>query len=464
MNKPHIARPLRRILIANRGAVAARVIRAAHKLGLEAVAVYSTADEFLPYLKEADLSICIGDGPAAQSYLNQDAVLQAALESGADAIHPGYGFLSENAQFAERVESAGLCFIGPSPRWIRELGHKTTARELMQQHGMPMTKSSRLLPDDVASVIAVANDMGYPLMLKPANGGGGIGMLPVRHADEVAGALRQAGSVASKAFGSAQLYFETLIESPRHIEFQFLADRYGNVRCLHERDCSIQRRNQKVLEEANAPHIPRAEAERMGQRLESILSGVGYDVIGTVEMLYTPGTGFTFLEVNTRLQVEHAVTEEVTGIDIVAAQIRLAAGEPLNTVLPAQIQCHGHSIEARIYAEDPVRFFPSPGMLTSFEPPRAPGIRVETGYCAGTRVSTFYDPMIAKVIAHGENRSQAIARLACALKAFHIGGVKTNIPFVLRILEDEEFVAARLHTQLGSLIATNPSKAATAVA
>ena len=453
---------VRRILVANRGAVAARVIRAAHRLGIEAVAVHSVADEHLPYLQEADATICIGEGPALQSYLNQDAVLRAAKECGADAIHPGYGFLSENADFAEKVAAAGLSFIGPSPRWIRELGHKTAARALMQQHGMPMTQSSALLPDDVEAVTAIADAMGYPLMLKPANGGGGIGMLPVRHRDEVAGAWRQAQSTATKAFGNAQLYFETLIEQPRHIEFQFLADRYGNVRCLFERDCSVQRRHQKVIEEATAPGIAREAVEQMAARLENILSGIGYDVIGTVEMLYTPSTGFTFLEVNTRLQVEHAVTEQVTGIDIVAAQIRLAAGERLDAVLPAQIACTGHAIEARIYAEDPVRFFPSPGVMTTFEKPTGEGIRVETGYGEGSRISTFYDPMIAKVIAHAEDRESAIARLRDALQAFHVSGVKTNIPFVLRILDDEDFRAARLHTQLGTAIAARKPEAAVA--
>ena len=450
---------VRRILVANRGAVAARVIRAAHRLGIEAVAVHSVADEHLPYLQEADATICIGEGPALQSYLNQDAVLRAAQECGADAIHPGYGFLSENAEFAEKVEAAGLCFIGPSPRWIRELGHKTAAREIMQQNGMPMTQSSALLPDDVQAVTAIADAMGYPLMLKPANGGGGIGMLPVRHRDEVAGAWRQAQSTATKAFGNAQLYFETLIEQPRHIEFQFLADRYGNVRCLFERDCSVQRRHQKVVEEATAPGIAREAVEQMAARLENILSDIGYDVIGTVEMLYTPSTGFTFLEVNTRLQVEHAVTEQVTGIDIVAAQIRLAAGERLDAVLPAQIAWKGHAIEARIYAEDPVRFFPSPGVMSTFVKPTGEGIRVETGYGEGSRISTFYDPMIAKVIAHAADRESAIARLRDALQSFHVSGVKTNIPFVLRILDDEDFRAARLHTQLGAAIAARKPEA-----
>ena len=249
----HKERQIRRVLIANRGAVAARVIRAVHQLGMEAVAIYSAVDEHLPYLNQADAIVCVGDGPAAASYLNQEAVLRAALESRADAVHPGYGFLSENPEFAERVEAAGLCFIGPSPRWIRELGHKTAARELMQRHGMPMTRSSPLLPGDAERVAEIAEAMGYPLMLKPANGGGGIGILPVRSRDELALALRQAQSTTTKAFGETQLYFETLLESPRHIEFQFLADRHGKVRCLYERDCSVQRRNQKVVEEATAP-------------------------------------------------------------------------------------------------------------------------------------------------------------------------------------------------------------------
>lgn len=462
MSRPHSVRPLRRILVANRGAVAARVIRAAHRLGLEAVAVYSAADADLPYLRQADAAICIGEGPAAQSYLDPQAVLEAAARSGADAIHPGYGFLSENAEFAQSVEAAGLCFIGPSPHWIRELGHKTAARALMQQHGMPMTQSSALLPAELDAVMEIADAMGYPLMLKPANGGGGIGMQPVRSRAQVANALRQASSTATKAFGSAQLYFETLLDKPRHIEFQFLADRYGAVRCLYERDCSVQRRNQKVVEEAPAAGIDRAEIEQMARRLESILGAIGYDVIGTVEMLYAPQTGFTFLEVNTRLQVEHAVTEEVTGIDIVAAQIRLAAGAPLDQVLPERVECTGHAIEARIYAEDPVRFFPSPGILDRFELPQEEGVRVESGYCAGARISTFYDPMIAKVIARGADRASAIRRLRGALQKLVVTGVKTNIPFVLRILDDEEFLAARLHTQLGALIASGRPQPAAA--
>ncbi|KRB67985.1 acetyl-CoA carboxylase biotin carboxylase subunit [Noviherbaspirillum sp. Root189] len=443
---------MRRILVANRGAVAARVIRAVHALGLQAVAVYSDADAGMPYLTDADAAMHIGEAAPMASYLNQDAILAAAAKAGADAIHPGYGFLSENAGFAERVERAEMCFIGPSSHWIRDLGQKTHARELMAEYGMPMTRASRVLDDDPAAVAAVAREMGYPLLLKPGNGGGGIGMLPVRNEEEVEAVWNRARSVASKSFGSAQLYFEHLLEQPRHIEFQFLADRYGGVRCLFERDCSTQRRHQKVLEEAPAPALPREQLDAMAAQLQDILGRIGYDIIGTVEMLYTPERGFSFLEVNTRLQVEHAVTEEVTGIDIVAAQIRLARGERINDVLPATPALSGHAIEARVYAEDPVRFFPSPGLLEQFDVPSGLGIRIETGYAEGCRVSSYYDPMLAKVIASGADRPQAIARLVAALDACSVRGVKTNIPFIQRVLASRDFRDGAVHTGLAESV------------
>lgn len=443
---------MKRILIANRGAVAARVIRAAQKLGLETVAVYSKADEGMPYLSQANTAIYIGDAAPIASYLNQRAVLEAAVRTGADAIHPGYGFLSENADFAEAVEQSGISFIGPSARWIRALGQKTRARELMAECGMPMTEASPVLPDDFSQVDLLARAMGFPLLLKPANGGGGIGMMPVSSHAHLEDAWNRARSVASKSFGSAQLYFEHLLQRPRHIEFQFLADRTGGVRCLFERDCSVQRRHQKVIEEAPAPLLSRDLLDAMSKHLEDILQRIGYDIIGTVEMLYTPERGFTFLEVNTRLQVEHAVTEEVTGIDIVAAQILLTQGASVDTVLPRRPQLYGHAIEARIYAEDPVRFLPSPGVLTQFDLPSGDGIRVETGYATGCRVTSYYDPMIAKVIARGDSREQAIQRLACALDAFSITGVKTNIPFIQRVLTSTEFSAGSTHTGLAEII------------
>ncbi|WP_420994037.1 acetyl-CoA carboxylase biotin carboxylase subunit [Cupriavidus sp. 30B13] len=453
-------RPLRRVLVANRGAVAARVIRALRGLGLESVAVYSDADAGLPYLREADMALRIGEAPPLQSYLDQDKLLEAARASGADAVHPGYGFLSENAAFAERVEAAGLCFIGPSPRWIRRLGHKTEARAFMAAQGMPLAPSSAVLPDDMATVAEAAARIGYPVLIKPAGGGGGIGMVPVRDAAGLAAAWAQARSVAQRSFGQAELYLEKLVEQPRHIEFQVLADRHGGVRILWERDCSVQRRHQKVIEEARAHGLDRAEVEAMAAQLAALLSAIGYDVIGTVEMLHTPATGFVFLEMNTRLQVEHAVTEQITGIDIVAAQLRLARGERIDAVLPQAaggiVPARGHAIEARVYAEDPVRFFPSPGPLDVFRPPRMEGVRVETGYAEGGRVTPYYDPMLAKVIATGADRGEAIATLRAALEAFAVAGVKTNIPFILRVLAHADFAAGRIDTALAQRVLAAP--------
>ncbi|NUA29319.1 acetyl-CoA carboxylase biotin carboxylase subunit [Cupriavidus basilensis] len=451
-------RPLRRVLVANRGAVAARIIRALRGLGLESVAVYSDADAGLPYLREADAALRLGEAPPLASYLDQDKLLEAARASGADAVHPGYGFLSENAAFAERVEAAGLCFIGPSPHWIRRLGHKTEARAFMAAQGMPLAPSSEVLPDDMDTVAAAAQGIGYPVLIKPAGGGGGIGMVPVRDAAGLAAAWQQARSVAQRSFGQAELYLEKLVEQPRHIEFQVLADRHGGVRILWERDCSVQRRHQKVIEEARAHGLDRAEVQAMAAKLSALLSGIGYDVIGTVEMLHTPATGFVFLEMNTRLQVEHAVTEQITGVDIVAAQIRLARGERIDDVLPGGlVPAQGHAIEARVYAEDPVRFFPSPGPLEVFRPPQGAGIRVETGYAEGARVTPYYDPMLAKVIATGADRGEAIATLRAALRDFAVAGVKTNIPFILRVLAHPDFLAGRIDTALVQRVLATPA-------
>lgn len=441
-------RTLKRVLVANRGAIAGRVIRALRQLEIESVAVYSEADKDLPYLQDADTAVCIGPASPMHSYLNQRALLDAAMQSGADGVHPGYGFLSENADFAEKIEDAGLCFIGPSPRFIRMLGHKTQARDAMRLHGMPMVQSSEVLGDDMDHVRSVALALGFPLLIKPAAGGGGIGMLPIHRVDQIESEWKRARAIAERSFGRTDLYLEQLIQAPRHIEFQFLADRHGGVRCLYERDCSTQRRHQKVVEEAPAPALDRELVRTMAVQLELILAAIGYDVIGTVEMLYTPETGFSFLEMNTRLQVEHAVTEEVTGIDLVMAQIRLARGEPIENVLPGAIDTIGCAIEARVYAEDPLRFLPSPGLLNEFEPPRMQGIRVETGYQQGSRVTSHYDPMLAKVIAKAETRQEAIQRLTEALKVFRIEGLKTNIPFILRVLADKEFSQGHVSTDI----------------
>ena len=368
---------MNRILVANRGAVAARVIRALRELGMESVVVYSDADADLPYIAQADHAVHIGGASALESYLNQQAILSAALDHDCTAVHPGYGFLAENALFARRVQDAGLTFIGPSPQWIELLGDKVRARNHLQKFGMPMLNSSEELhsEEDLAAAI---QDIGLPVLLKPSGGGGGIGMLPIHTPEDIASSWNRAKSISEKAFSSGSLYIEKLALQPRHIEFQFLADRYGNVRCLFERDCSVQRRRQKVIEEAPAINLDPQLLHDISQRLEDILSEMAYDVIGTVEMLYDDENGFSFLEVNTRLQVEHAVTEEITGVDIVAAQIRLALGERLDALLPETLERNGHAIEARIYAEDPVRFFPSCGVLQEFQ--------FATGPTAGNRL------------------------------------------------------------------------------
>jgi len=444
-----------KILIANRGAVAARVARAVHEMGLRSVVVYSEADRDLPYVQMADEAYCIGPAPAAQSYLDQAALLDVLARTGADAVHPGYGFLSENAGFARAVDAAGAVFIGPAARWIEAMGHKTRARELMARHGMPMCKSSAVLGEDEAGVLAAAREVGYPVMVKPA-----VGMIAAAGEAELLAAVARARSLAARSFGNGDIYLEQLFEQPRHIEFQILADRHGNARHLYERDCSVQRRHQKVIEEARAPRVPTAETQALGERIAALLAELGYDVIGTVEMLRDQQGRYSFLEMNTRLQVEHAVTEAITGLDLVQAQIRLAAGERLDRVVPADLQPSGHAIELRVYAEDPVRFIPSPGTLAVFELPQGPGVRTETGYRAGNAVSPHYDPMIAKIIVHGADRAQAIARAEQALADTEIAGVKTNLPFLARALAFEPWRQGRLHTGIVARTLAEPAPAA----
>lgn len=441
-----------KILVANRGAIARRVIRSLRQMGIRSVAVYSEADKDLPYLAEADETYAIGAAAPLESYLNQDLLLQIIRESGADGVHPGYGFLSENAAFAARVNASGARFIGPSPEWIEAMGHKTRARDTMAKYGMPMSPSSGLLDDNWDATLAAAEKIGFPVLVKPAAGGGGIGMLAAHSAEELQNAVTQARSMAGRSFGSAEIYLEKLMVQPRHIEFQILADRHGNACHLFERDCSIQRRHQKVIEESPAPRLPRANVEAMGDRIVQAMEASGYDVIGTAETLRDREGMFSFLEMNTRLQVEHAVTEEITGIDLVAAQIRLAFGERLADVIPAQPQINGHAIEVRIYAEDPVRFYPSPGTLKTLRLPSGPGVRVECGFTEGNRITPYYDPMIAKCIVHAPDRAQAIAGMQAALEATVIEGVKTNIPFAQKVLADPTFAAGDVHTGLGMQI------------
>ena len=435
-----------RVIVANRGAVAARVLRALNAMRIHSIAVYSEADAGAPYLELASETHAIGAAPPRESYLNQETLLDVFQRSRADAMHPGYGFLSENSGFATRVESAGTRFIGPAPRWIEAMGHKTRARALALEHGLPVGNGSDILPADKDIVAAAARRIGFPVLVKPAAGGGGIGMLPAYDETQLAEAVERARSMAARGFANAEVYLEKLLERPRHIEFQVLGDRYGSVRHLYERDCSVQRRHQKVIEEAAAPLLERKLIEGLADSVAAILQKMGYDNIGTVEMLMGADGSFSFLEMNTRLQVEHGVTEEVTGIDLVQAQIRSAAGERLNTILPEQIELKGHAIQARVYAEDPKRFFPSPGNLKVYRPPLDPGVRIETGYAEGRDVTPHYDPLLAKVIVHASTRQAAIARLCDALEAFAIEGVKHNIPALLTILRSAPFREGRVHT------------------
>jgi acetyl-CoA carboxylase biotin carboxylase subunit len=443
-----------KVLVANRGAVAARVLRALYELGIHSVAVYSEADARAPYLELSSEAYPIGAAPARDSYLNQETLLGLLKQTGADGLHPGYGFLAENAEFARKVEDLGAKFIGPSPRWIDAMGHKTKARELAAQHGMPMAKGSGVLPAEPEAIKAAARAIGYPVLVKPAGGGGGIGMLPAKDAAELIAAVEKSSSLAARGFGNTEVYLERLVERARHVEFQILGDSHGAARHLFERDCSVQRRHQKIIEESPAPNIARAHAEAMADRIGEIMRNMGYDNIGTVEMLMDADGEFSFLEMNTRLQVEHGVTEEVTGVDLVKAMVRCAAGEKLAEVLPKELKVQGHAVQARVYAEDPKNFFPSPGKLNVFRPPEDKSIRIETGYAEGREVTPYYDPMLAKVIVKGATRDQAIDTLVAALQAFDIQGLKHNIPAVVAILRSDAFRSGEVHTGIVAQVLT----------
>ena len=435
-----------KVLVANRGAVAARVLRALYELRIKSVAVYSEADYGAPYLEMASETQAIGPAPAAESYLNQQRMMEAIQRSGADGVHPGYGFLSENAEFAQRVIDAGVRFIGPSPKWIDAMGHKTRAREIAREHGLPLSEGTDVLPAEPDAILDAARKTGFPVLVKPAGGGGGIGMLAAHNESELLSVVERSRSLASRGFGNAEVYLERLIERPRHVEFQVLGDQHGGAVHLYERDCSTQRRNQKVIEEAPAPAIARSELDAMAAKVAAMVRGMGYDNIGTVEMLYGADGTFSFLEMNTRLQVEHGVTEAVTGVDLVHAQIRSADGERLADILPPEIALSGHALQARIYAEDPKNFFPSPGRLKVFRLPEDKAIRVETGYAEGRDVTPFYDPMIAKVIVRDATREQAIERMIEALKAVDIQGIKHNTPAVIAVLDSSAFRNGEVHT------------------
>ena len=432
-----------RVFIANRATVARRVVRACDKLGVETVAAYADIDSAAPHLAEATAAARLPGYLAADTYLNGTKLIELARGAGCDALHPGYGFLAENAGFAREVGEAGLRFIGPDPSWIERLGDKTESRAAMAEAGFPVHCGSDDI-DDVEALIDAAGRIGFPVLLKPAAGGGGIGMVRVDAETELANAFATARAQALHAFGDDRVYLETWLDEPRHIEFQVVGDGEATVGVL-ERECSVQRRHQKVIEEAPAPGLDRTRLAEIEALAANALAG--YDSLGTVETLYADSE-FGFLEVNTRLQVEHGVTEEITGVDLVEAQIRIAADERIGDILPATPHANGHAVEARIYAEDSQRMLPSTGRLAVYRPPTMTGVRVDSGYAEGQWVTPYFDPLLAKVIGTGTTREQAIGRTLVGVKAFDIQGVETNRALLERTLGSEPFIAGRAHTGL----------------
>jgi acetyl-CoA carboxylase, biotin carboxylase subunit len=435
----------RKILIANRGEIALRILSACRELGVKTVAVYSEADRNSLHVRFADEAICIGPPRSSESYLNIPQVISAAEIANVDAIHPGYGFLSENANFAEVCEASHITFIGPSPDAIRLMGEKDKAREAMKEAGLPIIPGSPGVVADEESAKKIAAEIGYPVMIKAAEGGGGRGMRIVRHSRELIPMFQTARTEAEQAFGSPNVYMEKLIEHPRHIEFQVLGDKHGNVIHLGERECSLQRRHQKVLEESPSLAVDPATRKRIGKQVVDALKKLGYSSAGTVEFLREESGQLYFIEMNARIQVEHPVTEMVTGVDLVKSQIRVAAGEKLADVL-APVEFRGHAIECRINAEDPETFTPSAGRITAFRVPGGPGIRVDTACYADAVIPPYYDSLIAKIIAHGDNRAEAIARMNRALDGFVVEGIKTTIALHKKILADPDFIAGKFDT------------------
>ena len=428
-----------KILIANRGEIALRIQRACRELGIPTVAVHSTADVDAMHVRLADESVCIGPASARESYLNIPAILSAAVVTGADAIHPGYGFLSENADFAEMVETHGMTFIGPSPAHIRMMGDKISAKAAMAGLGVPLVPGSDGAVADMTEAAAVARVIGYPVLIKAAAGGGGRGMKVAHTADELEEAWIVARTEARTAFGNDAVYMEKYLDRPRHIELQVMADNHGAVVHFGERDCSLQRRHQKLLEEAGSPALTGAERDALGAVVTQGLRTLGYRNAGTLEFLYQDGQ-FSFIEMNTRLQVEHPVTEMVCGVDLVREQIRIAAGQPLG-YSQADVTFNGHAIECRVTAEDPDTFMPTPGRVDLFHAPGGLGVRVDSALYAGYVVPPYYDSMIAKLIVHAPTRPEAIARMRRALGEFAIQGIKTTLPLHRRIMDAPDFVA-----------------------
>jgi len=439
--------PIGKLLIANRGEIALRILRSCREMGIPTVAVYSTVDRNALHVQLADEAVCIGDAPSAKSYLNIPNILAAATSRGADAIHPGYGFLAENDKFAEICADHGLTFVGPSPESIRSMGDKSTAKATMQQVGVPTIPGSEGLLESVDDARKLADSMGYPVMIKATAGGGGRGMRLVPSADQLESLFKAAQGEAEAAFGNPGLYMEKFIDRPRHVEVQVLADRHGNVIHVGERDCSIQRRHQKLLEEAPSVAINAGLRRQMGEAAVAAARTIGYEGAGTVEFLVDRSGNFYFMEMNTRIQVEHPVTEMVSGVDLIAEQLRIAGGEPLS-VTQEQIKLTGHAIEVRINAEDPRQNFrPAPGKITGWLPPGGPGVRFDSHVYTGYEIPPFYDSLIGKLIVWGTDRDHALKRLRRALSECAVTGIPTTIDFHLQLLDRPEFISGDVHTK-----------------
>jgi acetyl-CoA carboxylase biotin carboxylase subunit len=437
----------RKVLIANRGEIALRVIRACRELGLETVAVYSEADRESLHVRFADDDVCIGPAPGRLSYLKIPNIIAAAEITGADAIHPGYGFLAENAEFAETCKASNITFIGPTPEQIRQMGDKATARRLAAEAGVPTVPGSPGTIDDPAEALAFAESIGFPVIIKATAGGGGKGMRIAHDADAFQQLFGLAQNEALSAFGNGSVYVEKYLEHPRHVEIQVMGDRHGRVVHMGERDCSVQRRHQKLIEESPSPALDDALRARMGEAAVRLAANIGYVGAGTLEFLLDQDGSFYFMEMNTRIQVEHPVTEMVTSFDLVKEQIRVAAGEPVSFQGDGR-RLRGHAIECRINAEDPYRNFqPSPGLITAYHPPGGPGVRVDTHVYAGYTVPPHYDSLLAKVIVHGNDRDEALRRMGQALDSFILEGVTTTIPFLARVIRHPDFVAGRIDTR-----------------
>jgi len=448
---------LRKVLIANRNEIALRVINACRELGIRTVAVYSEADRNSLHVKFADEAICIGPPRAADSYLNVPAVISAAEIADVDAIHPGYGLLSENANFAEVCRASNIKFIGPPPEVTRLMGEKEKARQAMKDAKVPILPGSDGIVASEEEALDWAQRVGYPVILKAKAGGGGRGMRIVRAPEDLPNLFHAASTEAANAFGNGDLYMEKFIERPRHIEFQVLADEHGNVTTLFERECSIQRRHQKLIEEAPSLQVtPKMRAE-IGATLKRCLTDIGYQNAGTIEFLMDEDGSLYFIEMNTRIQVEHPVTEAITGVDLVKAQLRIASGERLDQILPANIEIRGHAIECRINAEHPDKFTPSAGKITAFNVPGFNGVRVDTAQYAEGVVPPYYDSLIAKLITHGANREEAISRMERALSQFIVQGIHTSIPLHQRIFQDEDFRAGKFDTKFMERFLAKPS-------